>query len=43
MIIGELACGFLNPRIEIFLMLTTLLQATVADHNEALELIEKNI
>ena len=40
-VIGELACGNLNPRSEILLLLDALPAAELADHEEVLELIER--
>ena len=40
-VIGELALGYLSPRAEILSMLQDIPQATVADENEVLHLIEK--
>ena len=42
MIIGELACGKIHKRREIFAMLETLPPATVAEHEEVMAFIEKN-
>ena len=41
MIIGELACGALNPRREILGLLESLPSAVVAEHQEVIALIEK--
>jgi len=40
-VIGELACGNLDPRSEILSLLNALPAAEVADHEEVLELIER--
>ena len=39
-VIGELACGSLDPRSEILSLLETLPATVVADHEEVLELFE---
>jgi hypothetical protein len=41
-IVGELACGNLRNRKEILHLLSELPQATIADHNEVLNLVESN-
>lgn len=39
-VLGELACGNLRNRQEILRLLSTLTQARIADHDEALHLLE---
>ena len=41
-VIGELACGRLTDRLEILSLLKTLPRSPIAEHDEALEFVDRN-